>query len=277
MSGKPREHAKFWRAEEFDNLELLHATYITHVFDKHYHDEYVVAVVVRSHYAFFCNGLDVIAGQGQIILINPGEIHSGYSITESGWTYRALYPSVGLMREIAEEVTGRNWLLPYFPKCLADDTMVARQLVRLHSTLEQGTSSQLERDVLLHNTLGLLIARHADNRPLSLIELGREREAVQRVRHYLESHYMDNPSLEALAQIAGLSPFHFVRVFREATGLPPHTYLTQLRINRAKARLQAGDAIADVAAATGFSDQSHLTRRFKRIVGVTPGQFVRSI
>jgi AraC-like DNA-binding protein len=97
------------------------------------------------------------------------------------------------------------------------------------------------------------------------------------VRHYLEAHYMDNPSLETLAQIAGLSPFHFVRVFRQATGLPPHTYLTQLRINRAKAQLQAGDPIADVAAATGFSDQSHLTRRFKRIVGVTPGQFVSSI
>jgi AraC-like DNA-binding protein len=93
----------------------------------------------------------------------------------------------------------------------------------------------------------------------------------------MEASYMDNPSLEDLAHIAGLSPFHLTRVFHEATGLPPHTYLTQLRVSRAKQRLQAGDPIADVAAATGFSDQSHLTRRFKRIVGVTPGQFVTSI
>lgn len=277
MSGKPREQAKFWRAEEFDNLELLHATYITHVFDKHYHEEYVVAVVVRSHYAFFCNGEDVIAGQGQIILINPGEIHSGYAITEGGWTYRALYPSVGLMRAIAEEVSGKHWLLPFFPKCLVDDDYIARLLVGLHRTLELGTNSQLERDVHLRSALGALIVRHADNRPLSLLRLGHERDAVQRACRYLEAHYMDNPSLETLAQIAGLSPFHFVRVFRQETGLPPHTYLTQLRINQAKQRLQAGDPIADVAAATGFSDQSHLTRRFKRIVGVTPGQFVSSI
>ncbi len=68
-----------------------------------------------------------------------------------------------------------------------------------------------------------------------------------------------------------------MRVFRQETGLPPHTYLIQLRINQAKAHLQAGETIAEVAAATGFSDQSHLTRRFKRIVGVTPGQYVTSI
>ncbi len=207
MSGKPREQAKFWRAEEFDNLELLHATYITHVFDKHYHEEYVVAVVVRSHYAFFCNGEDVIAGQGKIILINPGEIYSGYSITENGWTYRALYPSVSLMREIAEEVTGRHWLLPFFPQCLVEDDYAAGLLVNLHHTLEQGiTNTQLERDVRLRTALGALIARHADNRALSTLRLGHERDAVQRVCRYLEAHYMGNPSLDDLARIAGLSP-----------------------------------------------------------------------
>jgi AraC-like DNA-binding protein len=276
MSGKPREQAKFWRAEDYGNLELLHATYITHTFDKHFHEEYVIGVVVRSQYSFYCNGDTVIASKGQIILINPGEIHSGYAINEAGWTYRALYPSIALMRQIADEVSGGQWMMPFFPNCIVDDEQVAQQLVDFHYVMEH-SHERLERDTHVRSALGALIARHADNRPFSVLKPGHEGSAVERVRRYLEAHYMDNPSLEDLARIAGLSPFHLTRVFHEATGLPPHTYLTQLRISRAKQRLQAGDPIADVAAATGFSDQSHLTRRFKRIVGVTPGQFVTSI
>jgi AraC-like DNA-binding protein len=88
---------------------------------------------------------------------------------------------------------------------------------------------------------------------------------------------MENPSLEQLSALAGLSQYHLVRVFRQETGLPPHTYLTQTRIERAKEQLQAGEPIAAVAATTGFADQSHFTKRFKRIVGVTPGQYIARI
>lgn len=275
MADRLHEQAKFWRAKEFDNLELLHATYITHTFDKHFHDEYVVGVVVRSEYAFFCQHETVLAGKGQIILINPGEIHSGYAVNEAGWTYRALYPSVHLMKQIAEEITGQQWDMPHFPYPLVDDLHTAGLLVDLHRALENSTL-QLERDTLLRTGLGTLIARHAKNRPLELPPLGNEREAITQVRDFLETHYMENPSLEQLAQLAGLSPYHLVRVFKQQTGLPPHTYLVQVRVEQAKRVLQTGSSIAEVAAATGFADQSHLTRRFKRIVGVTPGQFVLS-
>jgi AraC-like DNA-binding protein len=276
MIGKPREQAKFWRAEEFDNLGLLHATYITHAFDKHYHEEYVIAVVTRSEYSFFCEGHTCIARKGQIILINPGDIHSGYAINDEGWTYRALYPTITTLRQIASEMTGTHGDTPYFPDPVVDDTHAAGLLVKLHQVLEHSIS-QLERDTHLHTALGALIARHAHNRPRSLLRLADERASVGRTRHYLEAHYMENPSLEELAHIAGLSPYHLVRVFRQETGLPPHAYLTQVRIQRAKAHLQAGEPIAAVAAATGFSDQSHFTRRFKRIIGVTPGQFVMNV
>lgn len=275
MSGIPREHAKFWRAEEFDNLELLHATYVTHTFDKHYHEEYVVGVVVRSQYSFFCVNQSVLAGKGQIILINPGDIHSGYAINEIGWTYRALYPTISIMRQIAYEVTGKFWDFPYFPHAIVNDAETARQIVKLHQMLEY-SNFRLERDTHLHTTLGALITRHAVNRPRTQLYTRDTRAAVKRVREFLETCYMDNPSLDQLAQIAHLSPYHLVRVFRQETGLPPHTYLTQVRIWHAKQQLQAGEPIAEVAAATGFSDQSHLTKRFKRIVGVTPGQFVNS-
>ncbi|MGI8572314.1 MAG: helix-turn-helix transcriptional regulator [Solirubrobacteraceae bacterium] len=79
--------------------------------------------------------------------------------------------------------------------------------------------------------------------------------------------------LASLASFAGLTRFELVRRFRQQAGLTPHAFQTNLRVARARAMLIAGDPIAWVAAACGFADQSHLTRTFRRMVGVTPGRF----
>ena len=80
------------------------------------------------------------------------------------------------------------------------------------------------------------------------------------------------PSLEALAAV-NLSPFHFARVFRRATGMPPHTWLMQQRIARARGLLQSGCLPLEVATQLGFADQSHLSRQFKQVYGVGPGAY----
>lgn len=273
MAHQLREQAKFWRAADFDNLEMLHATFITHVYDRHFHEEYVVGMVTRSAYEFYYQHANHHAHTGHIILINPGEIHSGQPITADGYTYRTSYPTVGLLQKIAHEITGTHSGVPYFPQPLVIDPVLYQMLLRMHHLLENSTS-QLERDTAVRAALGALLLRHADYRLRLPIRTGQEHTAVNRVRQHLDEHYMENPSLEQLAQVAALSPYHLVRVFRQQTGLPPHMYLTQVRIEHAKRQLQAGHSIARVAATTGFSDQSHLTRRFKRIVGVTPGQFI---
>jgi AraC family transcriptional regulator len=101
------------------------------------------------------------------------------------------------------------------------------------------------------------------------------RERLRAVVEYIEEHLTASPTLEQLAAVARLSPFHFARQFKAATGLPPHEYVIARRIERAKEFLQgAGDlSLAEVAAHAGFSDQSQFSRHFKRLVGITPGQF----
>lgn len=83
-------------------------------------------------------------------------------------------------------------------------------------------------------------------------------------------------TLAELARLAGLSAFHLCRVFRQSVGMPPHAYQTQLRVRQAKALLRAGQPIVSAAIAAGFYDQAHLTRHFKRIVGVPPGRYLES-
>src|SRR5262249_49927670 len=142
---------------------------------------------------------------------------------------------------------------------------------RLHLLLEWSDAT-LERESQLFATFACLLARHAAERPEPR-PVRSEPGCVALARSYLEAHLKDNVHLDELARLTNLSPFHLLRVFQRETGLPPHAYLTQLRVGRAKILLAAGLPLLRVAQDSGFSDQSHLTRHFKRLVGVTPGRY----
>jgi AraC family transcriptional regulator len=100
---------------------------------------------------------------------------------------------------------------------------------------------------------------------------------LRRIRAYIDAHIGERISLDDLAHEAGVSRFHFARQFRLSTGESPMGYLRRVRIERSKSILQSRETtIAEVAATLGFSDQSHFTRTFGRLVGVSPGSFARS-
>jgi AraC-like DNA-binding protein len=101
------------------------------------------------------------------------------------------------------------------------------------------------------------------------------RRAIERVQQYLDRHFNEAVSLEKLAALAKLSRFHLLRAFTRHTGLPPHAYQMQRRIEVACTLLQSGISAAQVATRVGFADQSHFTRHFKRICHITPGRYAR--
>lgn len=272
LSAQPSEEkAKFWREPALDNLEMLRATYVTHTFSRHTHDGYAIGVIEAGIEEFAYQGSTHRAPAGSIVVVHPGEVHTGHAGTPSGWTYRMLYPEVTLVQKAAAELVGRSHVLPYFPNPVIQDRQLAAQLRQLHIAMETSTS-RLERESRFVWTLAQLVARYADSHP-QLAPLGQEYQVVRRIQDYLRANYTDSISLEQLAGIANLKPLRLLRVFRKQVGLPPHAYLVQLRIARAKMLLSMGLPIAQVAAHTGFTDQSHLSRHFKRLVGVTPRQY----
>ncbi|NUM81920.1 helix-turn-helix domain-containing protein [bacterium] len=97
---------------------------------------------------------------------------------------------------------------------------------------------------------------------------------IRKVKDYIADNYTETISLDELSTLSGLSPFYLLRVFRKETGLPPYEFLINVRIERAKRLLIRRIPIAVVAHSTGFADQSHFTRFFKRLTGVTPGQYL---
>jgi AraC family transcriptional regulator len=129
----------------------------------------------------------------------------------------------------------------------------------------------------LANVLAVHLIRHAltPRRLKGARDGALPRARLRAVIDYIEGTLQDSPSLDEMAAVARLSPYHFARQFKAATGLPPHQYVIMRRVERAKDLLQAGTdlALAQVAARAGFSDQSQFSHHFKRLVGVTPGQF----
>lgn len=264
--------SKVWQVPGLNNLELLRAKHLTQSFPRHTHERYAVGVVEQGALGYFYRGENVVAAAGDINLCIPGEAHTGQPAAAEGWAYRMFYLDPAVLQEVASEVAGRARQLPFFQSGVIADVSLARQLRRLHLCLEATDTPLLEQETLLFDVLAQLISRHADDSP-PLSQSGREPQAVTQVKRYLESHYAEDVSLNELSELTQLSRYHLVRVFAEAVGVPPHAYLRQVRIRRAKNLLASGRPVAEVAVMTGFSDQSHLTRWFKRLWGVTPGQY----
>ncbi len=263
-----------WRAPDIGKIELLKAHYITHTFPRHTHDGYVIGVIEHGAEAFNYRGALHVAVAGEIVVVNPGEVHTGHSYEEGGWIYRTFYPSIDLLRGIDGELPGDRGEYPVFPNPVISDGETAAMLRRMHGALETSNSA-LERQTLFTDALARFISRHASP-GRELPEAGSEPRAVKMAREYIHENYFENISLRRLADLVNLSPYYLTRVFKKNTGLPPHEYLTQIRIERVREMLANGEPIVSAALEAGFVDQSHLTRIFKKFVGVTPGQYSRT-
>jgi AraC-like DNA-binding protein len=239
---------------------------------KHSHHEYQICLSLDFPGVYGYRGASHAVPVGSLSVIHPGEVHSARDPEErlTSSSFRMMYVEPALLGEAAAEVAGRRGALPFFRDPIMEDRDLAWDFLRLHVALEGATPS-LEQDTRLLSVLTQLVEHHAGIR--SSPPPGRERRAVKLAREYLEDNLGGSVSLEDLARLANLSPFHLARVFRDEVGLPPHAYQTQARLGRARSLLLRGWPAARVARETGFADQSHLTRRFKRLVGVTPGRY----
>ena len=257
-----------WRMPHLHNVELLHATSITYDYPRHIHEECSIVLILQGTETTTQRGTNCISYPGSLLLFNADEVHSSRSV---GTEYRILKISTKALNQVAFELSGHNLNRPCFPKLPINDPLMFRLLLGLHLKLEQNVSP-FEQESDFISVAGLLIRLYSENH-IGLQPLGKETHYVNLIRDYLKSNYAENVSLAQLTSITNLSSFYLLRVFRKHVGCPPHEYLTQVRITRARKLLRKGHSISEVALETGFFDQSHFSRRFKRIVGMSPGRY----
>jgi len=267
------EVARYWQHAAVDGVDLLRARFVTHRYGRHAHETYTFGLIEAGVEEFDYGGSLLRAGPGAVALLNPDVVHTGQAATPAGWSYRVLYPKVCVVTAVAAELGwGRG--TPVFPQTVLSDPATAALLRSAHRAAEHG--DQLASSTLLSTALTRLLRAHAAAGPAGGgLLASRAPTAVGAVRDLLHERLAEPPTLAELAAMTGLSQFALLRAFRAETGLPPHAYLIQLRVRRARLMLDDGLPPAEVAALTGFADQAHLTRHFKRVVGVPPAAYQR--
>lgn len=197
---------------------------------------------------------------------------------ENGGRFLLVTLERGFVRHIAHELMTEADRLEWRPTTPLEDPLVRA----LASTMKEEVSAGFAGGRAYGETLATSLAAHLLRRNASSPSAARaargglSRPQLRRLDEYILAHLAEDISLSALAGVAGVSPFHFIRLFRRTTGLTPHQYLIKRRVERARELLlPEARTIVDVACEVGFCDQSHLSLHFKRAYGMTPREFRR--
>lgn len=271
MGPEAENFIKFWCSYPVGGtVELSRGIGVTHVYPWHWHEEIQISALEEGPGFLYFRGAEHPTPPGSLLFVPPGEVHTNRHATPGGCTYRTLNVGPDLVSRAFGDLSGAERAFSLRQPVVQD-----RELFRLFVTTHQRLEDHPPRvvtDGLLMRLLDELLQRTSSLRRRE--GLGREEHlAIRRAREYLAQHYSETVSLEELSRVANLSPYHLHRVFTRETGLSPHAFQTQVRLSRAKTLLNQGKPLRTVAAETGFADQSHFTREFKRFVGLTPGAY----
>lgn len=255
---------------EFD---VLRSTHLRQRFAPHMHDHWAIGVIESGCNRLRYRGRDFLAGAGSLVVIPPGEMHTGEPVNADGWSYRMAYPAMDVVRRAIGDDLDPG-APGAFPEPVVADNELAERFRVLHAALLADGGSA-DQDESLVTWLRALFERHACV-PVTGTARRACSRAVQLVRAYIEAHSTELIRLATLADLAGVTPFQLIRMCNRELGMSPYAYVKQLRVQRAQQLLQRGMAVSHVAYEVGFSDQSHLTRTFKCVLGVTPGVYARA-
>jgi len=264
------EYVKLWRNEEYKNIELLSASFKDFSFSKHWHDELSIGLIQKGVETVDYRGSKIDIPEGNIIAINPSEVHTGFSGSKQGWTYRMFYFDLVLVEEILSSHFKQSSVILKEP--VINDSVLFEKLLKLHISLEEKEFT-LTKDSQLIIAMTELFANHGDikqNKTLSY----KDARVNNLVKEYLTDNCNDNITLEDLSVLAQRDKYQLIRNFKNQFNVTPHQFLVLQKTKRAKQLLEVGLDITSAALDCGFFDQSHFTKNFKSLYGTTPGQYL---
>ena len=268
----PREQVRIWRSADESRVLLMAGRTTGYAVDPR--GEYVFGAV-SEHAMRSRRGRERrIVEPGRLVAWDPSGSTPGTAVDGQAWSSRLIVVEAGDLAALAGDAESPLAADISFPEPVLADAVLLAGFLRMHRSFDD-PATRLERDERLAEWLCALVERSSALRPRRAPLTPRDERALRLARDYLGDLPVHAIGLEELAAAAGIGKFRLVRLFRERTGLPPHAFQVAQRIRAARRLLEAGTPIAEAARATGFSDQSHLHRHFRRSLGVTPGQYQR--
>lgn len=259
-----RQEVSAWRPQVPGVAEVLHARYTEHEYPMHVHAVWTLLIVDDGAVRYDLNRREHGTPHDTVSLLPPQVPHNGSPATSRGFRKRVLYLDLTQLDEtfIGSAADGPDMV----------DPVLRRRVGQLHSALShRGDELEAESRLAL---IGERLRGHL--RPRLVPGPPRPgRGVAHTLRELLDERLLHGVRLDEAAKLVHAHPTHLVRAFTGAFGIAPHQYLTARRIDCARRLLLDGRPLAEVATEAGFHDQPHLTRHFKRLMGVTPGRYVR--
>ncbi len=266
------DQALLWKPKQLDGISLFKARFNKFAYKKHCHREYAIGLIEQGAQKFHHLGSKYIASSKTMITVNPDEVHDGMSDCSMGYQYRMAYIRQTKIHEILTCHSELKSSPGYFKHPLVIDNQIADLFHRALVLLDDDNHNSLEFHTYLVQAITHLFHRHAD-RNHYLNRHFKDHRIVHQALEYIRERVSENITLNEIASAVDLSQYHFLRIFRDTTGLPPHAYLIQMRVELAKNAIENGYSLVNASLESGFSDQSHMNRCFKAIYGLPPGQY----
>jgi AraC-like DNA-binding protein len=258
--------------EPAPGIERLAAHFDGHAYDPHRHETYAIGVTLAGAQEFRYRGTDCVSSTGQVMVLHPDEQHDGHAATQEGFSYRMLYVDPALIRAALDPAFENAADLPFVPEVVSEDRAIVAVLNEAFAGFP-GPFDPLAAEAVVAGLADALARRGNLRRRKS----PHPHRAMSEVRALLDAEFAKPISSDDLERVAGLDRFTLARAFRSAFGTAPHRYLVARRVTAARRMIGDGTPLAEIAAACGFADQSHLNRHFRAHTGITPGRYARLI
>lgn len=263
---------QFINSEKSENITVLDATMSDFSYSKHAHEEYSLGVTLQGRQDFFCQNSFHKSASGNVLIFNPEDVHDGHSGGEQTLKYKMLYIHPDEFRPLFSSLGYQQQSILRLSHPMTDNPILRHQILRLSSTIQQANYSKIEFESGLFQIAQSMVTM-SGNLDLGTQNSKRIDKLLLRARDYILASLEHNISIDDIANVATMSKFHFIRQFRQQFGITPHQYVLSCRVNLARRIIESGKSLNQAAFEAGFADDSHLSRHFKRIYGLTPKRF----
>jgi AraC-like DNA-binding protein len=264
----PTQTPVFWREAQLPFIEARSIADGRKVcYSRHSHEVFSIGAITAGHSTYLHEKSSQTISTGTVVLMNPGDVHACNPINDQPWSYVMLYVDAQWLGRVQQAcgVEGFRALAA----TSSTDPQLFGGLLDLHRTLIDPALESLHKHeaaivffTLMQRRLGGV------DQPLKKVNL-----KVSRAAQYIDEHYLQAIRLEDICQAANLSEAYLIRAFEQHYHMTPHAYLINRRIQHAQTQLRDGEAIVDIAQRSGFADQAHFQRAFKKHLAATPGQY----
>jgi AraC-like DNA-binding protein len=269
-----RNQSQLWRSQRLFGIDFAGYILYNHSFPRHFHDHYVIEMVISGQDNFYCDGKDYTASDNELVLINPGDVHTGCTSGDHLLHYFSICPDQAAIQKIASTMELDLPVDFRLSSAMIKKPALSAQFRELYRSFYEPHAGLKQEELFFGCMHGLL---ELSLKKKNVFQANvRKDPRIDVLSDYVQAHSNEDISLQDMADLVNLNPFHLVRMFKKVMGISPYEYLLVKRTEKAKELLRKGYSVGEAALEAGFYDSSHLHRLLRKFAAIPPKAFLSS-